>query len=149
MGDPAAAVSSFQKLAVETKPIFRTTSFLPAGASVYLVVPSNFAKGSDDKLAYRALIRAGRPNEPLQDNNPPLDVMVSAEQIAATDSLVTDNVVDRARTVLNVRIPDRLSSWWQEATVYVFGCKDGTATSKPCRSAHTGSPTSSSGRWRS
>jgi len=75
--------------------------------------------------------------------------MVSAEQIAATDSLVTDNVVDRARTVLNVRIPDRLSSWWQEATVYVFGCKDGTATSKPCRSAHTGSPTSSSGRWRS
>ena len=130
VGDPAAAVSSFQKLAVETKPIFRTTSFLPAGASVYLVVPSNFAKGSDDKLAYRALIRAGRPNEPLQDNNPPLDAMVSAEQIAATDSLVTDNVVDRTSTVLNVRIPDRLSSWWQEATVYVFGCKDGTAAFK-------------------
>ena len=58
VGDPAAAIGSFQKLAVETKPIFRTTCFLPAGASVYLVVPSNFATGSDDKLAYRALIRA-------------------------------------------------------------------------------------------
>ena len=102
--------------------LLSATYFLPTGASVQLVLNEPFREGrqyfgyierEDNKRLHKILGRG----------------LVSASRIPEDYSLVKKELADKTDTLLTLRVPESMGSFWKKANLYIYTCTNpGMAT---------------------
>jgi hypothetical protein len=100
--------------------LLSTTYFLPAGASVNIILREPFDKAS----YYFGLIETV-----IRQNDRPVTAIkklggsaISAKLVPEDNALVQRGLADKANTMLTIDIPASFDSFWHNSTLYIWRC---------------------------